>query len=62
MPGSVGKCYMIHTHMAMAGGDSSVCNFSLDSAIRSYHICKFVWNPAAGDILICKRESGNDND
>ena len=61
MPGSVGKCYMIHTHMA--GGNSSVCNFSLDSAVRGYHIiCKYGWNTAVGDVLICKRESGNDND
>ena len=53
---------MVHNHMA--GAESSVCNFSLDSAIRGYYyyIYKFVWNPAIGDILICKRESGNDND
>ena len=39
-----------------------VCDFSLDIAIRDYHICKSVWNTAVGDILICKRESGNYND
>ena len=57
---SVGKCHMIHTHMA--GGNSGVCNFSLDSVVRGYHICKSVWNPAVGDILAYKRESENDND
>ena len=58
MPGSVGKCYMIHTHMA--GGTSSVCNFLLDSAIRDYHIiCKSGWNTAVRDVLISKRKSEN---
>ena len=49
----------------MAGGDSAaagVCDLSLDSAVRGYHIYKSVWNPVVGDVLICKRESGNDND
>ena len=57
MPGSVDKCYMIHTHMA--GGDSSVCNFFLDSAVKGYHIRKSGWNSAVWDVLICKSESEN---
>ena len=51
---------MVHNHMA--GANSGVYNFSLNSAIRGYHIYKSIWNPAIGDVLICKRESGNDND
>ena len=48
---------MVHNHMA--GADYSVYNFSLDSAIRGYHT---IWNPAIGNVLICKRESGNNKD
>ena len=31
--GSVHKCHAVHTHMA--GGNSGVCDFSLDSAFSS---------------------------
>ena len=33
---SVNKCYLVHVHMT--GGDSSVCDFSLESAL-----VPFVW-------------------
>ena len=39
---------MIHNHMADA--KSSSYDFSLDSAIRGYHIYKPIWNATIGDV------------
>ena len=43
-------CHVVDTDMV--GGNSAaagVCDSSLDSAVRGYHIYKSVWNPAVGD-------------
>ena len=30
--------------------------FSMDSIVQGFHVCKDVWNPEIGEVLICKQE------
>ena len=45
-PGSVNKCHMVHTDMA--GGDFA--DLSLDSAVRGYHIYKYICMESASGV------------
>ena len=41
---------------------TEIHKLSLESAVRSYHVYMSIWNPAVGDVLIYKEESGSDSE
>ena len=40
--------------------ERKLATYEYDSFARGYHAYMDVWNPLIGDILKCKRESGNE--
>ena len=36
--------------------------FSIDSAVRGFHVYKDIWNPEIGEVFICEQEFGNLHD
>ena len=36
--------------------------FSIDSAVRGFHVYKDIWNPEIGEVLLCEQEFGNLHD
>ena len=36
--------------------------FSVDSAVRGFHIYKDIWNSEIGELLMCEKELGNIHD
>ena len=42
--------------------EEHVERFSIDSAVRGFHVYKDIWNPEIGEVLLCEQEFGNLHD
>ena len=42
--------------------EEHVERFSIDSAVRGFHVYKDLWNPEIGEVLLCEQEFGNLHD